>query len=203
MTATIGEMTAALRANNIAHGFRAAEGGPGDNTLGDYIALLVEEIGEATSAYRSWKLADATKPVCGFAANTGKACAEHGPDKPQGVGSELADILIRLLDTGDVFGFTVFDYQDLQLGDVAELYPERSDPELPKLVSFADHMAWLARRVDKIWTDTSEAPLALRALVTIARKYGIDLDFEYERKHAYNLTRPYRHGGRVLTETGA
>jgi NTP pyrophosphatase (non-canonical NTP hydrolase) len=199
MTATIGEMTAALRANNIAHGFRCPEGGPGDNTLGDYIALLGEEIGEATSAYRSWKLEDRTERVVTAHREVG---LEDQPVKPLGVGSELADVLIRLLDTGDVFGFAVFD-RDMQLGDVAELYPERSDPQLPKLVSFGDHMAWLARRVDKIWTDTSEAPLALRALVTIARKYGIDLDFEYERKHAYNLTRPYQHGGRVLTATGA
>jgi hypothetical protein len=201
MTATIGQMTAAIRANNIEKGHRRPEGGPGRNTLGDYIQLLHTETSEATEAFRDWQLDDATLPPCGKYALTGM-CPEHGPAKPRGVGSELADTLIRLLDTGDVFGFTVFD-PDMQLGDVADLDPRTVDPNLPELVTFGDHMAWLTRRIDQIWTDTSTAPpLALRALVTVARKYGIDLDFEYERKHAYNKTRPYRHGGRALADGG-
>jgi hypothetical protein len=206
---TIAGMTAEIRENNIAKGWRSAVGGPGENTLGDYIALLHTEAAEATEAYRTWRLEDPTGPDHPFR-NDGSGCCTRceephhvGPYKPEGVGSELADILIRLLDTGDVFGFTVFE-PDFQLGDVAEVYPHITDPELPGLESFADHMAWLARRIDRIWTDTRTAPaLALRTLVTIARKYGFDLDFEYERKMTYNRTRSYRHGGRALSDTNA
>ncbi len=202
MAITIGAMTAEIRANNIAKGWRSAEGGPGGNTLGDYIALLETEVSEALEAYRDWKLEDATKPICGKAAATGRPCPEHGPSKPEGVGSELADVLIRLLDTGDVFGFEIFG-RDFELGDVADLFPARSDVDLPELVSFGDHMAWLTRRIDFIWTSPTNAPMALRALVTVARRYGIDLEFEYTRKMEYNRARPYRHGGRALVETGA
>ncbi len=118
---TIAEITEESRQINIAHGFRPAEGGPGANTFGDYIALLHSEASEALEAYRDHRLTDATSNF---------KFGEH--TKPEGVGSELADVLIRLCDMCDV--------------------------------------------------------------------YGIDLEFEVTRKLAYNRTRPFRHGGRTLSD---
>jgi NTP pyrophosphatase (non-canonical NTP hydrolase) len=101
---TIPDLTAQIRENNIRKGFRAASGGPGTNTFGDYIALAHSELSEALEAYRDHRLADATRPTCGRAAKGENACPEHGPSKPEGVGSELADTVIRLLDMADAFG---------------------------------------------------------------------------------------------------
>lgn len=132
-------MTAEVREVNTALGWRT-----GENTFGDYIALLHSELSEALEAYRDYRLEDATNPPQPIYRNeeipkirhddvyrTKRVLVGHHPAKPEGVGSEMADVLIRLLDTCDV--------------------------------------------------------------------YGIDLAAEFQRKIAYNRTRPYQHGGRTLS----
>lgn len=60
-----------------------------DRSVGDDIALIHSEVSEMLEAFRSWGLADATPKV--------PVRAELV--KPEGFGSECADVLIRLLDT--------------------------------------------------------------------------------------------------------
>jgi NTP pyrophosphatase (non-canonical NTP hydrolase) len=57
-----------------------------ERSVGDMVALLHSEVSEVLEAYRSWKFEDATEHW------------EGQTDKPEGVGAELADCLIRLLD---------------------------------------------------------------------------------------------------------
>jgi NTP pyrophosphatase (non-canonical NTP hydrolase) len=54
-----------------------------NRTLGDDVALIHSEVSELLEAYRSWGTADATESI---------------GSKPEGIGSETADIFIRLLD---------------------------------------------------------------------------------------------------------
>lgn len=62
-----------------------------DRSVGDLCALLHSEVSEVLDAYRKKGFADATVPSAEL----------HKPQalaKPEGVGSEMADIFIRLLD---------------------------------------------------------------------------------------------------------
>jgi NTP pyrophosphatase (non-canonical NTP hydrolase) len=217
---TLAEMTTEIRENNIEKGWRSAAGGPGDNTFGDYVALLHSEISEALEAYRDHQLDDATGvPICivhtcenlhhsnprpgdaDFGIGTPCPASHMHSSKPEGVGSELADVLIRLLDMSDVFNSPIrqpsFD-MDRKLADVSPL----DTPQWAK--TFGDRMSWLHFRASELvlGEDERRRPWKLshllRALVAVTDHYGIDLASEYERKIAYNKTRPYRHGGRQL-----
>lgn len=107
VTGALSEMAAEVRANNIEKGWRNPDGSP-TRSFGEDIALLHSELSEALEAFRDHGVEDATRPVCGRMANgslpLGAPCPDHGLPKPEGFGSELADVLIRLLDTADAFG---------------------------------------------------------------------------------------------------
>lgn len=111
---TIRQMQTEVVRVNLELGWRGE--GVKEPSFPEAMMLLVTEVAEAVEAWRTNGCQDVTEAGVGA--------------KPEGVGSEFADILIRLLDDCDLF--------------------------------------------------------------------GIDLMAEYERKIAYNRTRPYRHGGKAL-----
>lgn len=159
----------------------------------DAMALLHTEIAEASDAWRRWGLADGT-PL----RDTG-SMRIYGAIKPEGVGSEFADVLIRLLDDCDQF-------------DVAlQAAIDRNPGQFGINESFLTNMNTLHTMVAKAsavaefaWDEADPGTALAREFAAIyvflgqlCRRYGIDLMTEYERKMAYNRTRPYKHGGKA------
>jgi hypothetical protein len=205
-TEDLARMTAEVREVNTALGWRAE-----DKTFGDFTALLHSEVSEMLKDYRVHRLADATKPAepiyrdeevpkirTSDVYTTGRVLVGHRPAKPEGVGSEAADVLIRLLDQADVSGHVL-------------------DPSCPRFDvlspiwraarTFGDYCAFLHHCIDDanvqyyaIESARGTArglEIVLEALTAVCEKYGIDLAAEYTRKIAYNRTRPFQHGGTV------
>lgn len=88
------DMAQQVRKLNIAKGWRNADGST-TTTFGEYIALGHSEFSEALETYRDHGVAEYTTPE----------------GKPDDVGSELADVFIRVLDMCDIFGIDLeFEY---------------------------------------------------------------------------------------------
>lgn len=83
------EMQAEVHKNNVDHGWFDRL-----RLFAEDVALLHTEASEMYEAFRRWGLKDATF-------QSGDA---HELPKPEGVGSEAADVFIRLLDTCERYG---------------------------------------------------------------------------------------------------
>ena len=152
----------------------------GDRPWREVRILIVSEVAEALEEYRAGRMS--------------VWHAEPRPDsrasfvKPEGFPIELADAAIRLLDYAGRCGFE-WDEDDVTyiIDGNAEGVPEGIPDQLDRLAEHLycnDH-----EQFGTIWQ-------ALSSCFDVALRNGIDLLAAIELKHAYNVTRPYRHGGK-------
>lgn len=101
MPKSLSEMQAEVRQFCIEKGWRGPDAPP--RTFGDDMALLHSEVSEALEAYRDFGLWRWSEPGGTYHREHDGNYGYHGA-KPEGVASEFADILIRLLDDAEECG---------------------------------------------------------------------------------------------------
>jgi len=185
ITKTLTEMTREVDAYCQEKGWRK-----NPVSFGEAMALLHSEVSEALEAWRDWGLADATGSVW---ADIDNPQNRHLP-KPEGVGSEFADILIRLLDDSAIFGVDLADEIARWNGGfgIYDTFGENMN-QLHVMIAGASKEVLIDGR-----SLGHDFACIYRLLTELSEHYGINLFAEYERKMAYNRTRAYKHGGRTI-----
>lgn len=156
-----------------------------NRTLGDEFSLIVSEISEALEAYRLWKFDDPTTALAI------KNEAEF--PKPEGVGSELADVLIRLAHYSATRKFIIDEDYPLPRPRTEMTF---GDECMAMTVAIGD--AYKAYQRGLYGTAFDNLSRMYAMLRYICKVHGFDLEFEYRRKMTYNQTRTYRHGGKAM-----
>lgn len=166
-------------------------------TFGELIALVHSEVSEALEDYRNGKAVNkawyeyknedgSIDKVSGFIRNgvLGKPC---------GIPSELADVVIRILDICGMFGWNI------------ELSHQRKVPFRKQ--KFAAHLASIHKSLSDCYYDDKDThtdpvidylDVAIQEIQYICNQHNIDLAAIIEEKLAYNATRGHKHGGKVI-----
>ena len=184
-----------------------------ERTFGDLIALVHSELSEALEAYRERELEAYTPPddVIGQPGKFGNTRQPHPfpgvggyvnvkvSTKPEGVASELADVVIRVADMAEHYGVDG-GVMDRQLANQREVIPD-----LPPDFTFGERITALHNWVSNAGQFDHDQEqwsgylgIVVFEVERMAAHYGIDLDAAIEAKMAYNRSRPYRHGGKAL-----
>lgn len=180
---TLAQMTAEIVENNTAKGWYEHCA-----TFPEAMALLHSEVSEALEAWRKWGLADNTAVLT----YTDQATGQYALAKPEGVGSEFADIFIRLLDDCWLFGEIDLDRANLAgFFSLSDSFPANMNT-FHDLISNVSEAGNLEEPVNRRFADV------LVFLRQCCEHYGIDLQAEYARKMQFNRTRSYRHGGKKI-----
>jgi hypothetical protein len=172
----IGELCQKIHDNAVAHGWW--EGGVKGLNLDEVLLLIVGEVSELHEAYRRNRL-DAP-------------CDKDTTPKLNCFQEEAADIVIRLLDLMGAYEVNPV---------TVSLWPKPMGGTFGAQLFFLVHeIAAMRQEADDYDVDDIGATLSafgeeiLSQVWVLCEANGYDLWECVEVKHAYNVTRPYRHG---------
>lgn len=165
------EIAKEIHENAVAHGWWEE-----DRPAYEIIALIHSEWSEALEEYR------AGRPMI----------YEGEGGKPEGIAVELIDGVIRILD----YLASCVDVGCIKFDTYKGIKPI----ELPLLIAclHADTATSLVRSDQDDWDiETNIIAIVAQSVLLWIREQGLDPLEILRKKHEYNKTRPYRHGGKV------
>lgn len=174
-----------IHQNAVEHGWWEEE-----RSFGDIIALCHSELSEALEEYRNGWYSNKeiyvitnTQPICSRPFNT----ETDSKLKPEGVPTELADCMIRILDYLGKMDCPVNAWMKQQYINL-------------KYKTFGDFIAVCHKYLSKSFEKESypEMIKVIKMIIEYCRKEDIDIEEAIRIKHEYNKTRPFRHGGKVI-----
>lgn len=171
------EKIAAIHANAVAHGFHDPDS---ELTFGEYCALIHEEISEAFSAWRNGEPDEYVKD-----------------GKPEGVWVELADVVIRCADLLGVFKQGVTPFADNKYLKLVGYMKALDESKFAEYITMLHDFVTQANESRDMCPKGTTIEIIVTCIYAMAEARNIDLDAIIERKHAYNVTRPWRHGKRM------
>lgn len=190
------EIAKEIHENAVAHGWWEE-----DRPAYEIIALIHSEWSEALEEYRAgrpmvWYAVNCdcvickNRPVMHNEICEGYECNEN--HKPEGIAVELIDGVIRILD----YLASCVDVGCIKFDTYKGIKPI----ELPLLIAclHADTATSLVRSDQDDWDiETNIIAIVAQSVLLWIREQGLDPLEILRKKHEYNKTRPYRHGGKV------
>ncbi len=164
----LNELAKEVHQNAVEHGWWDE-----NRSFGEIIALCHSELSEALEEHRNGHKLD-------------QLYYNYPNEKPEGIPSELADVVIRML---DYIGKLGIDY---------DIIPKTTITK--EVNNFGDFIALIHLYLSKAYEYNSIPCLkgAILKIYDFCKEYEIDIQNTIRIKHEYNKTRPYKHGGKVI-----
>lgn len=168
-------------------------------SFAEMVVMFHSELSEAVEEYRKGRPmvycegmnsnAACREEPCG-----GMECLRNFPDrKPEGVAVELADCIIRILDTLEEAGVDI----DSEIG-----FCPAYDDVIQTIARCHHHISeayiQTTKMMGSMWTAYTRLLMCIETIMDWAERNGVDMEAVLQAKHEYNKTRPYKHGGKVL-----
>ena len=164
-----------IHENAVAHGWWES-----DRSFGEICALIHSELSEALEEYRN------NQPNVYWITH-----------KPEGIAVELADAVIRILDYMERDGYHFDTLAESAVSHNKAVFDDFGDFITRCHSDISD--AYFRQQTEEDFVDrTAALSVCIARIGAWFEANGLDLSEVIALKHAYNKSRPYRHGGKKI-----